>query len=306
MSVLFSLIKKPAKFAVRTYYKAVNSKPLWLTLNKEAISFQKKTPAMLGAIEKHIADNLKKDGISYIHLDELFPNQKKFGELLSYAKKIEENASVKTGKKFLEFYFDDHPVLDFKNPFVKMALEDKILGVINSYMGMFSKFYMFTLNKTMPVEENFKETQSQRWHRDPEDRKMVKVFIYFNDVDENSGPFIYVKGSHVEGRYGSLFPPEPPRGSLPPAEEIKKLIPQKDILVCTAPAGTIIFCDTRGIHKGGYATQKHRVMSTFYYSSRASQWPLRYQYPENFKEKLAALNPSHAQRYALDNFYRIG
>lgn len=305
MAALFSLIKTSAKLAIKTYYRATNTLPLWLALNREAISLQKKFPPILDTTSQRIFQDIKKNGIAFVHIEELFPNQNRFQNLSAYAEKVAKDASVKTTKEFLQFYFDDSPVLDFANPFINIALEEKVLSIINAYMGMFSKFYMFTLNKTMPIDSGTKETQSQRWHRDPEDKKMVKVFIYFNDVDESAGPFTYIKGSHLEGKYGNLFPPEPPRGSLPPAEEVKKLIPEKDILVCTAPAGTIIFCDTRGIHKGGYATKKHRVMSTFYYSSRASQWPVRYQYPKDFKATSASLNFSPAQKYALDNFYRI-
>lgn len=306
MAALFSLIKTSAKLAIKTYYRAINTLPLWLALNRKAISLKKKFPPTLDLISQRVFLDLKKNGIAFVHIDELFPNQNIFQKLSVYTEKLAKDASVKTKKEFLQFYFDDSPALDFGNPFIKLALEEKVLNIVNAYMGMFSKFYMFTLNKTTPVDPGAKETQSQRWHRDPEDKKMVKVFIYFNDVDESMGPFIYIKGSHFEGKYGNLFPPEPPRGSLPPAEEVKKLIPEQDIITCTAPAGTVIFCDTRGIHKGGYVIKNHRVMSTFYYSSRASQWPVRYQYPKNFKATIASYNFSPAQKYALDNFYRIG
>lgn len=305
MSALFSLIKKPAKLAIRIYYKAINSMPVWRALNREGINLQKKFFPILDPVSKRITQDLKKNGIAFAHIDELFPNQNKFRELLAYAQKLEKYAKIKTNKEFLQFYLDDSPILDLKNPLIKLALEHKVLAIINSYMGMFSKFYMFTLNKTMPVDPGAKEVQSQRWHRDPEDKKMVKVFVYFNDVDEEAGPFVYAKESHFEGKFGNVFPPEPPRGSLPPDEKIKKIIPKENMHVCTAPAGTIIFADPRGIHKGGYATKKHRIMSTLYYSSKASPWPLRYKYPENFKQTLASLNLSPAQRYALDNFYRI-
>ncbi len=306
MASLFSLVKKPAKAAIRLYYKGKNWLPMWLLLNKKAIKLQKKFPPVLDSVSKRVSEDLKKDGIAFVHMDELFPNENKFQELLAYSQKLEREAAVKTNKEFLQFYFDDCPLLDLKNPFVKLALENKVLGIINSYMGMFSKFYMFTLNKTMPVPEGSKEVQSQRWHRDPEDKKMVKVFLYFNDVDENTGPFVYIKDTHFEGKYGNLFPPEPPRGSLPPDEKVQKIIPKENIKICMAPAGTLIFADPRGIHKGGYATKNHRIMSTLYYYSEASPWPLRYKYPDNFKETMENINLSPAQKFALDNFSRVG
>ena len=71
MSRLFSL----AKSVIRTYYKAVNSKPLWLVLNREAINLQKKFPPILDAIEKRVAEDLKRNGIAFAHTNELFPKQ---------------------------------------------------------------------------------------------------------------------------------------------------------------------------------------------------------------------------------------
>jgi hypothetical protein len=38
----------------------------------------------------------------------------------------------------------------------------------------------------------------------------------------------------------------------------------------TAPKGTIIFCNTCGFHRGGFATGKPRVLATFTWDSPAS------------------------------------
>ena len=42
---------------------------------------------------------------------------------------------------------------------------------------------------------------SQRWHRDYNDERLVKVFIYLTDVDEDTGPLEYVPGSTLGGEY---------------------------------------------------------------------------------------------------------
>ncbi|MEK7502868.1 MAG: phytanoyl-CoA dioxygenase family protein [Patescibacteria group bacterium] len=306
MPLIFSLAKKPAKAAIRAYYRARNALPIWLALNSKAVNLHKKYRPKLDNISERIASDLKKNGIAIAHIGELFPGQDILAKLASEARGLEKNAGVKTNKEFLRFYFDDYPLLDLKNSFVRLALENKILGIVNSYMGMFSKFNYFTLNKTMPQGEESKAVQSMRWHRDPEDKKMVKIFMYLNDVDDQSGPFVYIPETHYEGKWGNLFPPQPPRGSLPPPEEVKKIIPQNAIKACAGTAGTVIFCDTRGIHRGGHAISKERIMLTLGYSSSASMWPLRYKYPENFRKILAETSFSPAQKYALDNFNRIG
>ena len=39
-------------------------------------------------------------------------------------------------------------------------------------------------------------------------------------------------------------------------------VPKNDIRVCTGRAGTVVFCDTTTLHRGGYATKSERTMFT--------------------------------------------
>ena len=57
----------------------------------------------------------------------------------------------------------------------------------------------------MPYPNAKKRVASQRWHRDPDDDHIVKMFIYLSDVAEEAGPFEYVRDSAAGGRYGDLF-----------------------------------------------------------------------------------------------------
>ena len=173
--------------------------------------------------------------------------------------------------------------MDFENPFVLFALHKKILGVVNSYMELFTKFVTFTLDLTTPVAADAKPERSQLWHRDPEDKKMCKVFLYLSDVDETAGPFTYIMESHYGGRWRRKFPPRFPRGYYPPIGMVEKTIPGQYFKICTARTGTIIFCDTSGLHRGGYATQKTRTMFTAAFSSSASPRPVQYSIPQNLR-----------------------
>jgi len=191
------------------------------------------------------------------------------------------------------------PILDLENLFVRLALEDQILDIINSYMEMNLKFRAFTLNIVMPVKEGEEGRDSQCWHRDPEDKVVCKMFLYLTDVDEESGPFIYFKESHHLGRYRNVFPTAPPAGSYPSAKDVERVAPKENIETCIGKAGTIIFCETTGIHKGGYATSKERLMFTAMYTSLLATSPIAFKYPYNFDAQSGKL--SYIQRYALDN-----
>jgi hypothetical protein len=98
----------------------------------------------------------------------------------------------------------------------------------------------------------------QGFHRDCDDWRFVKVFVYLTDVDVAAGPHMYVSGSHQEhcsmrlqaysddeiaGRYG--------------AARVSSVI---------GPAGTGFAVDTRGIHKGMVPTGKPRLLLQVQYS----------------------------------------
>ncbi len=124
------------------------------------------------------------------------------------------------------------------------------------------------------------------------------MFLYLNDVDEGAGPFTYVQYSHGGGRHRHIFAQEPPSGSpkMPPDADEK--IPHEDVRVCTGAAGTIVFADTSGLHRGGFARERERLMYTSVYTPPASWTPIIYAYPDHFSMP-PALTP--LQRYAIEN-----
>ena len=83
--------------------------------------------------------------------------------------------------------------------------------------------------------------------------------------------------------YGHLFPQKPPEGSYPNKRDVDKFIPKKDQKIYTGKAGSVIFCDTSGIHRGGYATSKERLMSTFFYSAKTFKEEKRYRVPKHIE-----------------------
>jgi hypothetical protein len=138
--------------------------------------------------------------------------------------------------------------------------------------------------------------QSQRWHRDPEEKRLMKFFVYLSDVDENAGPFTYVKGSAYKTKpYGKLFPQKLPMGIYPPDNSVEEMIDSSAIISATGVKGTVIFCDTAGLHRGGHARSKSRLLFTAFYPS--SWWTESKRYTlsissEEIKEPMAlyALN----------------
>ena len=89
------------------------------------------------------------------------------------------------------------------------------------------------------------------------------------DVDEETGPFEYVPGSAPGGELDALWPWRPLGDNYPPGDELEQRIDGRAVTF-TAPKGTIIFCNTSGFHRGGFAKSKPRVLATLTWESPAS------------------------------------
>ena len=286
--------------AIEMYFRIRQLWPIWFYIvnRKPRNHFQKNSPA-LTSVQKRIVRELTETGIAIAHIDELFPGENLLARFQAYTRELRDKAEVKTSKTFLLNLWETRPPLDFQNSFVKLSCSNTVLNIVNSYMEMWARFYVFTLNVTMPVGEKADAFASQRWHRDPEDKKQCKFFLYLTDVDRESGPFIYVTKSHYQGTYGSLFPRNPPAGVYPKDGEVERAIPNEDIKICTGKAGTVIFCDTGGLHRGGYAIKNERIMFTSGYYSSASVWRTLFSYSADLAAKLHNVELCEEAKWAI-------
>jgi hypothetical protein len=159
---------------------------------------------------------------------------------------------------------------DVNSPLLKLALDPKILEIASNYLGMWPRLTDAVAWLNFPTAEPAKE--AQLWHRDPEDELCLKVFIYLVDVDEEKGPFSYLRGSQPLGTEAYRLPD---RDIRVPDERMRTIFPEEDWFACTGPAGTIIMADTIGYHRGGKSKSGNRVLLTFAYTSNNCPWPLR-------------------------------
>ena len=194
-----------------------------------------------------------------------------FGALTNWIKDNEINLIQRAKKKFLFSYYGTESAakpIDMRNPIISALLDRKILEVVSSYLNYVPQLYEIYIEKTVPIG-TAEPTYSQNWHRDPEEKRTLKVFLYLNDVDTDSGPFIYVKRSHPTGghTYGRLFPQELPWGSYPDETDVLSRTDESSRYIAKASAGTLIFCDTAGLHRGGLATRNPRIMATAFFPS---------------------------------------
>jgi hypothetical protein len=239
----------------------------------------------LNEVQQRVLDGLQADGIAVIRFTELLDDVF-WSELeADIAPFITESEATldslgdapERKEEFIirRFYVKgkkERETFTLDSPWLRLALSEEILGVVNSYRDQLITLYYLDNWFTPPFAGADQRVASQRWHRDPEEEHVVKVFVYFSDVDEGSGPFEYVKGSPTGKRYGDLLPWAEGKSSRHPHEEqILEATAPEDRVTLTGPRGTMIFCDTSGFHRGGFARTKPRVMYASTYVSPAGK-----------------------------------
>jgi len=235
----------------------------------------------LDDVQQRIVDELVTDGYCVLPFSELIPEPETWqaieGQADAFVADTEaalagdrEALRVRAGKEFvvrLQSYGVD---LDLDDPWFATCASHRLLDVANTYLGLWSKLEYVDLWYSVPQPADADRKSSQRWHRDFNDKHLLKAFLYLVDVDDGTGPFEYVPGSAPGGRYADAWPWRPLGENYPPDGELEKRIPEDGIRTFTAPKGTMVFCNTSGFHRGGFATERPRVLATVTYSSPAS------------------------------------
>ena len=156
---------------------------------------------------------------------------------------------------------ENHPS---DSPLLKLALDNKLLEIVSQYLGLWPRLHSIGAWVNFPTKNQ--PEKSQLWHRDPEDVKLLKVFIYLVDVDENCGPFSYIRKSHPFSNGAAKVPTHKDSKRITD-EEMQQAFPSNLWLACTGPANTMILADTIGYHRGGKPLEGIRVLITLTYTS---------------------------------------
>jgi Phytanoyl-CoA dioxygenase (PhyH) len=262
----------------------------------------------LDSLQQQIVYELTENGICIVHFDDLFPTRV-FDEFYALAgtyllesknqkliETIQGGGVADQWKFYLIRLLGNRPVFDHSNKFLELSLSDEVLRIVCRYLGMFCRIVDIDLwcNIATPGPASY----SQRWHRDPDDKNLIKVFLYLRDVDATKGPFCFVPGSHNGGRFSKVYRQTMPGSHYPPDGEVEKSFSKNQIKVCTGAAGTVILCDTSGLHKGGHPQSGLRVLFTTAYTTNAGLMHIynarRYSIQRLERESLNA-----AGRYAI-------
>ena len=262
--------------------------------------------------QSRILKELNKKGIAISSAEKLFGSSEAFEELRRQVALQEQKAEkqisqvraesdeLKSKKGFIFELLNGKDFFSPKDIFVRFAIQPAMLEISNAYFGMLTSLRFFNIWRTFPIKGE--PRRSQLWHQDPEDKFILKIFVYLSDVDEGAGPFIYASGSHPKGNVREkpqCFQEEGHSAWRCVDEEMQKVISREKWIHCTGPAGTIVFADTRGFHKGGLARTKERLSYNFMFVSQNSK--TRWSYVQ--QKSMEGLSP--IQKIAVENKERL-
>ncbi len=180
--------------------------------------------------------------------------------------------------------------------------EQRLQNIIENYIGLTIAYHGVHLRKDFINKGQF---DTLLWHRDIEDRRVLKIIVYLNDVEEKHGPFEYVPLSltsmyrHGPFEYVPLSLTSVYRlnsyrikakikNSGINDETLNKIVPKSAWKSCTGAAGTVIFADTRRLlHHGTLRTEERSTLFFVYTANPPKQpqlcthyWDNSYPHPE--------------------------
>jgi len=98
----------------------------------------------------------------------------------------------------------------------------------------------------------------QRFHRDYDCTRNIKLFYYLTDTGEDAGPHIFVRGSHRSKVLES--------GKAQTDDDIAAAFGADKVTTLTGPAGSWFLEDVYGFHKGLLPVSKPRLLLAFQYN----------------------------------------
>ncbi len=139
---------------------------------------------------------------------------------------------------------------------LRLINSEPVLGLAGTYLGCLPTLSSIGLRWSFP--SNSDACDVQRFHRDPDDWRFVKLFVYLTNVDHDSGPHVYVRGSHRRAR-----------GIRARAYTLGKIEAQygrASVTPVIGKIGTAFMADTGGIHMGMPPRTRPRLLLAAQYS----------------------------------------
>ena len=137
-----------------------------------------------------------------------------------------------------------------------IANDPEILKLAQNFLG--AKPTISNINCWWSMPNKDQAEQAQFFHRDVDDYKFCKLFLYLTDVTLKSGPHVYVQNSVSSNTLTKIK-----RYS---DKEIENHFGKENVLYFTGDKGSMFMVNTYGFHKGLLPEKEERLLLQVQYS----------------------------------------
>ena len=250
---------------------------------RRALALHQSARPSLAGLDYEICEGLQNQGLFVTSLEAL--NLAMSAEIMAAGQKLAQSfaSEARTRSASGETFLMVSPNATLTQPgLFAWGLQDRLLDIVEAYLGLPIAYDGMAIIYTTA---NGNEEATRRWHRDREDRRMVKIIIYLNDVVAGEG-----------GPY-QLDPASDAAGSAADRHA--------SIVTCEGKAGTVIFTDTaRFLHRGEPASKTDRAAIFYSYFSQKPRSPYFCERSGLSRKQIAALAAGLSARQRASILWR--
>ena len=264
-----------------------------LVYEKKVAQYQAALPK-LNREDQIILEALQKTGTYSTPIEDLqlestecFLKQTK--ALVDYLKNI-------PSKNKLVINLEPHNFADCSGIFL-WGIEQRFLDLIEYYIGLPVYYQGYSMRRDIVSKASDSE-YIRNWHLDGEDRTVIKIIIYLNDVGFDGGYYEYIPKDLSNKAVKKL---NYDLGFLSD-QTMMDVIPKEYWSNCMGKLGTVIISDTSSVfHRAKPPEKEDRLSISFCYTSNKPKlhWNSERVFPKNLPEIRNQLNKK--QRNALIN-----
>lgn len=214
-----------------------------------------------------IVDTLRQEGTCVIPIDQLeLPGSDSMLEkAFCLATNLSNVAEGINKAENCELGSDKEDLREFPE-ILLWALSPKLLNLVENYIGLPILYQGFAMRRSIADGQY---SGVRRWHIDWEDRRIIKIIIYLNDVAPGGGPYEYIPRQLTTEAIKTLNYYN--LGFLSD-QEMLQAVPKEYWQACIANKGSVVITDTSHVfHRAQPPTKEERFSITFCYTSASPQ-----------------------------------
>jgi Phytanoyl-CoA dioxygenase (PhyH) len=139
---------------------------------------------------------------------------------------------------------------------LQLANHPEILAAVANMLG--AKPTISYMAAWWSIPDRGEPEEAELFHRDVDDLRFAKLFVYLTDVTQENGPHMFVKGSHRSEELSERIRYDDAM--------VEAAFGKNDMLTLTGSAGTMFLENTFGLHRGVPPASKPRLIFQVLYS----------------------------------------